>query len=165
MAVKLPGVRAICVTRSVIDLSLSAKSAIGTDANRSRGCTGHARSNRRISGEFGGTRRAQFVVAVDATTLAVGTATLGLREADAKVAGADGADDRVAIARRLHLDPRAAEVGRPVRVVGGDLDERNLLGVVERAYIPVSVTSMASSGQPARRMACMRSSVSATLSL
>jgi len=50
-------------------------------------------------------------VAVDATTLAVGTATLGLREADAKVAGADGADDRVAIARRLHLDPRAAEVG------------------------------------------------------
>jgi len=37
-------------------------------------------------------------------------------------------DDRVAIARRLHLDPRAPKWAA-VRVVGGDLDERNLLGV------------------------------------
>src|SRR6185312_12292933 len=37
----------------------------------------------------------------------------------AEVAGADRADDRVAIARGLHLDPRAAEVRRTMRVVGG----------------------------------------------
>src|SRR5207245_1604623 len=136
MAVNFQGLRAICVTRSVIDLSLSAKSSIGLTRTGRGGCTGHARSE---SKDFRGvreTRKRSLVVAVDPTTHAVETATLGLREADAKVAGADGADDRVAVARRLHLDPRAAEVRRPVRVVGGDLDERNLLGVVERTVHP-----------------------------
>src|SRR6185503_8813637 len=41
-------------------------------------------------------------------------------EAGLEVPGADRANDRVAIARGVDLDPRAAEVRGPVRVVGGD---------------------------------------------
>ena len=41
-----------------------------------------------------------------------------------------------AVARGLHLDPRAAEVRRPVGVVRRDLHERDLLGVVERPVEP-----------------------------
>src|SRR5215510_3087886 len=50
----------------------------------------------------------------------------------AAVAGADGADDGVAVQPGLHLDPGAAEVRGAMGVVGGDLDERDLLGVVDR---------------------------------
>jgi TetR/AcrR family fatty acid metabolism transcriptional regulator len=50
----------------------------------------------------------------------------------AEVPGPDGADDGVALAPRFHFDPGAAEVWRPVGVVGGDLHERDLAGVVKR---------------------------------
>src|SRR5438552_11995758 len=136
MAVSFQGLRVIRVTRSVIDLSLSDKSAIGLMRTGRGDAPAMPDSNRRISGELEGRARAVSSWLSTPRRWLSEPRRLGLREADAKVAGADGADDRVAIARRLHLDPRAAEVGRPVRVVGSDLDERNLLGVVERAVHP-----------------------------
>src|SRR4029450_2684223 len=57
-------------------------------------------------------------------------------EADADVAGPDGADDRVAIALRVHLGPGPAEVRWPMRVVGGDLRQRDGVGVVGRPVHP-----------------------------
>src|SRR5262249_33303131 len=46
-----------------------------------------------------------------------------LAEPHAEIAGADRADDRVAIPRRFDLDPRAAEVRRAMRVVRRDLHQ------------------------------------------
>src|SRR5205807_5490866 len=100
---------------------LVSKSAIGLMRTGRGDAPAMPDSNRRISGELEGRARAVSSWLSTPRRWPSEPRRLGLREADAKVAGADGADDRVAIARRLHLDPRAAEVGRPVRVVGGDL--------------------------------------------
>src|SRR5262249_26566913 len=56
-------------------------------------------------------------------------------ESELEVAGTDGADVRVAIARRSHLDPGAPEVRRSVGIVGGDLDEGDLVRVVPRTVV------------------------------
>src|SRR5882724_4371013 len=63
--------------------------------------------------------------------------TVGIRglvdsEAQSELTGADRADDRVPAARGVDLDPRPTEVHGPVRVVGRDLRERDLRGLVER---------------------------------
>src|SRR2546422_3064574 len=137
MAVNFHGLRAICVTRPVILFLLVSKICHWTGARALAGA--HRPCQIRIggfSGEFEGRASEVVALTVDSTTPGVGTATLRLREADAEVAGADGADDRVAVARRLHLDPGAAEMWWPVRVVGGDLRERDRLRVVERAVHP-----------------------------
>src|SRR5947207_15846118 len=56
-------------------------------------------------------------------------------EAEPEVPGADRADDRVAVPRRVHLAPRPPEVRRPVRVIGGDLHQRDLRRRVERPVV------------------------------
>src|SRR5262245_2565250 len=56
---------------------------------------------------------------------------LGLAEAEREIAGTDRPDDRVAIAGRVDLDPRAAEMHGLVRVIGRYLDERDRRGIVE----------------------------------
>src|SRR5262245_24451838 len=56
---------------------------------------------------------------------------LGLTEAEREIPGPDRPNDRVAIAGRVDLDPRAAEMHGLVRVVGRDLDERDRRGIVE----------------------------------
>src|SRR5438045_3227836 len=55
-----------------------------------------------------------------------------LREREAEVAGANGADDCIAIARSVDFDPRPAEVRRAVGIVSRDLRHRNRVGIVER---------------------------------
>src|SRR5438874_9621676 len=61
---------------------------------------------------------------------------VGVRgEAEPEIPGTDRADDRVALPRRVHLDPRPAEVHGPVRVVGGDLHQRDLPRRVERPVV------------------------------
>src|SRR4029453_1109781 len=53
-------------------------------------------------------------------------------EAPPELAGADRADDGVAVALGVDLDPRLAEVDGAVRVVGRDLRERDRGGFVQR---------------------------------
>src|SRR4029453_1753881 len=65
-----------------------------------------------------------------------GAPSSALAEPQPHVAGTDSADDRVAVARGVDLDPRAAEVRRPVRIVGSDLHQRDGLGVVGRPVEP-----------------------------
>src|SRR5262249_60932204 len=57
-------------------------------------------------------------------------------KADLDVAGADGADDGIPVARGVDLDPGATEVRRSMRIVGGDLHQGNRLGVVQGPVEP-----------------------------
>src|SRR6267142_6851613 len=52
------------------------------------------------------------------------------------VCSSDLANDRVALAWGVDLDPRLAEVDGPVRVVGRDLDQGDLGGLVDRMAPP-----------------------------
>src|SRR5438093_12593212 len=57
-------------------------------------------------------------------------------EAQPELTRTDRANDRVAFARGVDLDPRLAEVDGPVGVVGRDLHERDLGGLVDRPTLP-----------------------------
>src|SRR5512138_3403121 len=71
-----------------------------------------------------------FTVRMGVRSLVSGWLVRG--EAPAELPGADRADDGVAVAPRVHLDPRLAEVDRAVRIVGRDLHEGDRGGLVER---------------------------------
>src|SRR5580765_1330250 len=71
-----------------------------------------------------------FTVRMEVRSL-VGGSLVG-REAPTELSGADRADDGVAVAPGVDLDPRLAEMNRAVRVVGRDLHERDRRGLVQR---------------------------------
>src|SRR5262245_44935843 len=64
-------------------------------------------------------------------TVRMGVRSLVGGEAPPELAGADRADDRVAVAAGVDLDPRLAEVDGAVRVVGRDLHEGDGRGFVQ----------------------------------
>src|SRR5262245_10912899 len=65
-------------------------------------------------------------------TVRMGVRSLVGGETASELTGADGADDGVAVAPGVDLDPRLAEVDGAVRVVGRDLHERDRRRLVER---------------------------------